>query len=223
MVEINIMRRAAARRLSGSMFSAPHYYLKISVSVSELMAERKKINDERESGISLNAFLIKIAAEDLKKHPYLNSSWRENDILLFGSIDIALAVALDDGLITPVVRNCGIKSISGIDSELRDPIAKAKDRSLRPDEYSNATFTVSNLGSSGIEEFTAVINPPWSAILAVGAIMKTAVVMPDDSVKTHDIIKFTLSCDHRVIDGKTGADFLADFKKSIENPLNALI
>jgi pyruvate dehydrogenase E2 component (dihydrolipoamide acetyltransferase) len=173
---ISRKRRIIADRLSGSKYTAPHYYLRISAEAGRLLESRTSYNTRTEKRLSLNAFLVKLTAEALKKHPQVNSSWQENDIITFGSIDIGLAVAQKDGLITPVVRNCGNKGIIMIDDELKALIHKARNNELTPDEYTGATFTISNLGSAGIEEFTAIINPPGSAILAVGAVVKKPMV-----------------------------------------------
>jgi pyruvate dehydrogenase E2 component (dihydrolipoamide acetyltransferase) len=226
-IPLSRKRRLIARRLSESKFSAPHYYLKSSVSMSSLMITREKLNGERAKQglpkLSLNAFLVKFAAEALKRHPVVNSGWEEEHIHIFGSIDIGLAVALEDGLITPVVRNCGAKGVSRIDEELQNLIARAREGKLNPEEYTGASFSISNLGSYGIEDFTAIINPPASAILAVASVEKVPVVLEDNSISLDNRMKLSLSCDHRVIDGAVGAEFLRDLKLIIEDPLRALI
>jgi pyruvate dehydrogenase E2 component (dihydrolipoamide acetyltransferase) len=225
-VPLSNMRRTIARRLSESMFSAPHIYLTVSIGMDGLLAARSGLNAGREGKVSLNAFLIKLTAEALKRHPRVNSSWNGDSILLRGSIDIGLAVALPDGLITPVVRGCGSKGILAIEEELADLIARARSGKLAPEEYTGAGFAISNLGSFGIEEFTAVINPPASAILAVGAIRKEPVVEEgggaENRIAVKSVMRVTLSCDHRVIDGAVGAAFLADLRAMIENPFSAL-
>ena len=222
-VPVSGKRKIIAKRLAESMFSAPHYYLKVSVSAQHLISARGRINDRRMDKISFNAFLIKFAAEALKQHPVINSTWQGETILRHGSIDIALAVALPDGLITPVVRSCGLKGIQAIEAELKELIQKAKDGMLKPEEYQGATFTISNLGSFGIEEFTAIINPPGSAILAVGESRRVPVVGEDGQIGTDTVMKLTLSCDHRVIDGAEGAAFLTALKRIIEDPIHALV
>ena len=219
---ISRKRRIIADRLSGSKYTAPHYYLRISAEAGRLLESRTSYNARTEKRLSLNAFLVKLTAEALKKHPQVNSSWQENDIITFGSIDIGLAVAQKDGLITPVVRNCGNKGIIIIDDELKALIHKARNNDLTPDDYTGATFTISNLGSAGIEEFTAIINPPGSAILAVGTVVKKPVVTDTGDIAAGNIMTLTLSCDHRVIDGAVGADFLAEIKNMIEDPVQAL-
>lgn len=222
LIPVSRMRSIIAKRLAESKFSAPHYYLKISVEMDGLLASLKQLNKKSEAKISLNAFLTKIVAEVLKKHPRVNASWQGDTILQFGHVDIGTAVALKDGLITPVVRNCGNKGILQIDTELKQLIDKARSNALQPEEYAGATFTISSLGSLGIEEFSAIINPPGSAILAVGAIKKKAVVLEDESIVVRSMMKLSLSCDHRVIDGAVAAAFLTDLKETLESPLRAL-
>jgi pyruvate dehydrogenase E2 component (dihydrolipoamide acetyltransferase) len=215
-------RAVIAKRLAESKFSAPHYYLKSSVEMDGAMAARATLNKEIPEKAGFNAFLMKFAAEALKRHPEVNASWQGDQILQFGSIDIGLAVDVGNGLITPIVRNCGNKGVVTIDQELKLLIQKAGDGKLAPEEYTGATFTISNLGSFGIEEFTAIINPPGAAILAVGEIKKTVVVNSDDEIDIAQIMKMTLSCDHRVVDGATGGRFLYELKRIIENPVRAL-
>ncbi|NUM33170.1 MAG: 2-oxo acid dehydrogenase subunit E2 [Candidatus Brocadiae bacterium] len=221
-VPLSQKRKIIAQRLTQSKFTAPHYYLKTSIAVKTLLEARKKLNQSLTQKLSLNAFLVKFCAEALKRHPQVHSGWREDSIERFSQIDIGLAVAQNDGLITPVVRNCGAKGIAEIDGELKILVEKALSNRLLPEEFQNATFTISNLGSYGIEEFTAIINPPGSAILAVGEVKKQPVVI-EDKVAVEDIMKVTLSCDHRVIDGAVGASFLKDLKEMIENPILAIL
>lgn len=221
-IPLSPMRKTIAERLSASKYSAPHYYLRISLEADALLAAHKKLNEKREQGVSLNAFLTKFVAEALKKHPKMNATWEGDGIRQFGSIDLGTAVALKDGLITPVVRNCGAKGIIAIDEELKVLIEKARANKLSPEEYQGATFTLSNLGSFGIDEFSAIINPPGSAILAIGAIKKELVVLEDESTAVRSILRLTLSCDHRVIDGAVAAAFLANLKEMIESPISAL-
>ncbi len=221
-VPVSGKRKVIAQRLSESKYTSPHYYIKISVPADKLVEARKALNARREKKISMNAFLIKFAAEALKHHPMVNASWQGDKILMFGTIDIGLAVAQKDGLITPVVRDCGSKGVVQIDEELSTLIDKALNNKLSQDEYSGATFTISNLGSFGIEEFTAIINPPGSAILAVGAIKKEPIVGANDEIKIQTNLKLTLSCDHRVIDGALGANFLKYLNDIIEDPIRVL-
>lgn len=222
-IPLSQKRKIIAQRLAQSKFTAPHYYLKVSVNMKAVLTERKKLNQSLAKKLSLNAFLIKFCAEALKRNPKVHCTWREDAIEQFSQCDIGLAVAQNDGLITPVVRNCGSKGILQIENELSPLIEKALGNKLLPEEFQNATFTISNLGSYGIEEFTAIINPPGSAILAVGEIKKEAIVSEEDKIVIEPIAKMTLSCDHRVIDGAVGAAFLRDLKQMLENPILALL
>jgi pyruvate dehydrogenase E2 component (dihydrolipoamide acetyltransferase) len=221
LVPLSGMRRAIAQRLSESMFSAPHFYLTVTVQADDLVDFRARLNEGREKKVSFNAILMALAGRALARHPRVNSSWSAQGILRRASADIGLAVALPDGLITPVVRGCAAKGILAIDEELSDLVERARGGKLRPPEYEGATFTISNLGSLGIDEFTAIINPPGSAILAVGAVRREPVIVerPDgDHVAARRRMTMTLSCDHRVIDGAVGAAFLRDLADSLENP-----
>jgi len=216
-------RKMIAKILSDSKYSAPHYYLTLSVRMDEILESRKRFNAGRKDRISLNAVILKLIAEEIKNHPIINSSWTGDAIEIHGNIDIGLAVAVPDGLIVPVVKNCGNKGIVAIDREIKSLVDKAKSTGLNPDEYKGATFTVSNLGSYGIEEFTAIINPPGVAILAVGEIRKEPVVVGDNTIKIQSRMRMTLSCDHRVIDGATGALFLKELKDIMEDPLRVVM
>ncbi len=215
-------RAVIAKRLSESKFSAPHYYVKNSVEMDNLIAARNMLNKEAPSKVSFNAFILKMAAESLKRYPLVNAGWFSDKIVQFGSIDIGIAVDLGNGLITPIVRNVGNKGVVQIDSELKQLIEKAGNNSLKPEEYTGATFTVSNLGSFGVEEFTAIINPPGSAILALGEVKKTPVFDESGNIRAASIMKMTLSCDHRVIDGALGGRFLSELKRTMENPVRVL-
>ncbi len=222
-IPLTSMRRTIARRMTESMYSAVHYYVKERILMDRLLEARGRLNEGRETRVSLNAFLVKLTAEALMRHPRVNSTWNTDSIIQKGSMDIGIAVALPDGLITPTVRNCGSKGILAIEAELVDLISRARSGKLKPEEYTGGTFAISNLGSTGIEEFTAVINPPASAILALGSIRKEPVVEgPDDRTVVRSVMRATLSCDHRVIDGAVGAAFLADLRAMIEDPLRAL-
>ncbi len=215
-------RAVIARRLADSMRNAPHYYLDMDISVERLMALRESINRPRikagKDKLSLNAFLVKLSAEAIARHPKVNSSWEGEEILFRGAIDIGLAVAQKDGLITPIVRDCRNKGIEQIDEELRDLIPRAQSGKLNPEEYEGAGFSITNLGAWGISRFTAVINPPASAILAVGATRPVAVPDEKEGFRFSETMTVTLGCDHRVIDGAVGAAFLADLKAIIEEP-----
>jgi pyruvate dehydrogenase E2 component (dihydrolipoamide acetyltransferase) len=221
-IPVSKKRKIIAQRLAESKYSAPHYYLKVRVAMDTLLQARKALNASAPRKVSMNAFLLKFVTEALKRHPMVNATWQGDTILKHGSIDIGLAVAQPDGLITPVVRNCGAKGILAIDDDLRDLIQKAQNNRLEQEEYSNATFTVTNLGSFGIQEFTAIINPPGSAILAVGEIRKEPVVGENDELFIHSLMTLTLSCDHRVIDGAIGAAFLKTLKEMLEEPIRTL-
>jgi pyruvate dehydrogenase E2 component (dihydrolipoamide acetyltransferase) len=217
-------RKVIAQRLAESKFSAPHYYLKIDVDAGRFLEARERLNARlgEEARISVNALLLKIAAEALKRHPIVNSGWRGDHILAYARADIGLAVAQEDGLVTPVVRDCGAKGVLAIERELGELIARARVNRLKPEEYTGATFTITNLGSYGILEFTAIINPPGSAILAVGRIRSVPVAEEGDRVAVRPQMILTLSCDHRVVDGAVGAAFLKDLKALIEDPVDAL-
>jgi pyruvate dehydrogenase E2 component (dihydrolipoamide acetyltransferase) len=221
-VPVSRMRAVIARRLSDSMYTAPHFYLTVAVDMEELLAARTRINAGREKKASLNAFLMALAGRALARHPQILVTWNGDTVIRRASADIALAVALPDGLVTPLVRDCGRKGIISIDAELAGLIERARSGKLTPQEYEGATFTISNLGAAGIDEFTAIINPPGSAILAVGAVRKEAVVGDGDAVVVRQRMRVTLSCDHRVIDGAVGAAFLRELADMLENPLLAL-
>ncbi len=221
-VPVSQKRKIIAKRLVESMYSAPHYYLKVTVNMAEILEARKALNNRLKEKVSMNAFLMKFAAEALKKYPIVNSTWAGDTIVKHGSVDVGLAVAQTDGLITPLVRDCVNKGIKEIDADLKELITKAQNNRLEPDEYTGATFTISSLGSFGIQEFPAIINPPGSAILAVGEIRKEAVVGEDNELHIQPNMIVTLSCDHRVIDGAVGAAFLTELKGMLEHPIRTL-
>jgi pyruvate dehydrogenase E2 component (dihydrolipoamide acetyltransferase) len=222
-IPVSQKRRIIAQRLAESICSAPHFYLKLRVRADGLLAARTQLNAARTDKLSLNAFLIKFCAEALRRHPMVNASWQGDTIRAFGSVDIGLAVALPDGLLTPIVRNCAAKGIAQIDAELKTLIDKARANKLAPEEFTGATFTISNLGAAGIDEFTAIINPPGAAILAVGACTREAVPDAAGALNVATVMRLTLSCDHRVIDGMLGATFLKTLKELIEYPVLALL
>jgi pyruvate dehydrogenase E2 component (dihydrolipoamide acetyltransferase) len=215
-------RKVIAQRLSQSKYSAPHYYLKVSVDMGVVLKARQDLNASLPNKVSMNAFFIKFCAEALKKHHIVNATWKGDTIEKHRNSDIGFAVAQPDGLIAPVVRDCGNKGILQIDREMKSLIEKAQSNKLAWEDFQNATFTISNLGSFGIEEFTAIINPPGSAILALGAIRKEPVVKENDTIEIQSRMKMTLSCDHRIIDGAVGASFLKDLKDILENPIVAM-
>lgn len=221
-IPVSNKRKVIAQRLAESKYTAPHFYLKTAVFTERMMDGRKALNASLDHKVSVNAFLMKFSAEAIKRHPVINSSWEGDVIRQFGSIDIGLAVAQEDGLITPIVRDCGSKGVIQIDDELSDLIERARSNKLAPEEFTGATFSISSLGTFGIEEFTAIINPPGSAILAVGQMQKVPVVGENDTISVRNQMKLTLSCDHRVIDGAKGAGFLTELKAIIEDPIRAL-
>lgn len=221
-IEITPKRKVIADTLSGSKFSAPHFYLKVTAGVENLMAARARLNKSLNAHVPVNAFLIKFVAETLRRHPMVNATWKEDAIEQHAAIDIALAVSQPDGLIAPVVRDCGAKGILQIDTELKALVDKTRKGALTRADYADSTFTVSSLGTYGIEEFTAIINPPGSAILAVGEFMKICVADENEQICAKLCAKLTLSCDHRLIDGAIGANFLRDLKQMIEYPIEPL-
>ncbi len=215
------MRKVIASRLAASKFSAPHFYLKISVTMDKAIEARKQINALNVGKVSFNDFIIKACAMALRKHPDINSSWMGDFIRANQHIHIGSAIAVDEGLIVPVIKFADQLSLSQIASTATELYTKARNKKLQPQEFSGNTFTISNLGMMGIEEFTAIINPPDSCILAVGNIVPTPVV-ENNQVVVRNILKLTLSCDHRVVDGAIGAQFLSTLKTYLENPVTML-
>jgi pyruvate dehydrogenase E2 component (dihydrolipoamide acetyltransferase) len=219
------MRRTIARRLTESKQTVPHYYLTIDVDIGPLADARKAMNGELEAEgrkVSLNDLIIKAVAVALRRVPEVNASWMGKAIHYHQVVDISIAVAIDDGLMTPVIRDADQKGIAQIADEVRDLATRARDKKLQPEEMTHGTFSISNLGMFGIEEFTAVINPPEGAILAVGTVRNEPVVQ-DEAIVPGRRMRFTMSCDHRVIDGATGARFMAAFKRIVEEPLTMLL
>jgi pyruvate dehydrogenase E2 component (dihydrolipoamide acetyltransferase) len=221
-IPVSQKRQTIARRLSESKFAAPHYYLTLSVMADSLVRAREDLNAGRQERVSLNAFLMKLAAETLLRHPVINSTWQTDTIIRHGTCDIALAMQMPEGLVAPVVRSCESKGIVQIDTELKALVEKARAGKLALEDYEGATFTISNLGAFGIEQFTAIINPPGSAVLAVGQIRNEPVADETNRVHVQQVMKMTLSCDHRVIDGAVGAEFLRDLKEMVEYPVQGL-
>ena len=220
-VGVSQMRKTIARRLSESKFSAPHFYLTVSIDMEAAMVARKSINDGGEVKISFNDMVVKAAALALKKHPVVNSSWLEDRIRYNEHVHIGVAVSVDEGLLVPVVRHADGKRMSQIGAEVKEFAGKAREKKLQPSDWEGNTFTISNLGMFGIDEFTAIINAPDSCILAVGGINDVPVVKGGSVVPGH-VMKVTLSCDHRSVDGASGAAFLQDFKAFLENPVRML-
>ncbi|MFM7023566.1 MAG: dihydrolipoamide acetyltransferase family protein [Flavobacteriales bacterium] len=217
-VGISQMRKIIASRLSESLFTAPHFYLTMDIDMDEIMKVRKVIIEESGAKVSFNDLVLKAVAYSLGKHPVINSSWLGDRIRYNEHIHIGVAMAVEDGLIVPVVKFANTKSVEEISAEVKDYAARAKTKKLTPDDWAGNTFTISNLGMFGIEEFTAIINPPDACILAVGGIRQVPVVK-NGAVVPGNMMKVTLSCDHRVVDGATGAAFLQTLKKALESPV----
>lgn len=217
------IRQTIAKRLVTSLGPVPHFFLTTEIEMDRAAEMRKSINAlDPELKISINDIIIKVTAAALMQHPEVNASFQEKFVRYYEHADIGVAVAIEDGLITPVVRVADQKSLSQIAAEVRELAERARSRRLKPEEYTGATFSVSNLGMFGIDEFTAVINPPEGAILAIGAVTAKPVVRENEIV-IRQIMRVTMSCDHRVIDGATGAKFLQTFKKILENPLYLVV
>ena len=221
-IAVSQMRKTIARRLSESKFGAPHFYLTIEINMTNTWDSRKRLNEVSDVKISFNDLVVKAVAGALKKHPKVNSSWLGDKIRYNGNINIGVAVAVEDGLLVPVIRNADQKSLSYINKEVRILADKAKVKKLSPDEMQENTFTISNLGMFGIEEFTAIINPPDACILAVGGIIEKPIV-ENGEIKAGRMMKVTLSCDHRVVDGATGSEFLNTLKSLLEDPIRLLV
>jgi pyruvate dehydrogenase E2 component (dihydrolipoamide acetyltransferase) len=218
------MRQVIASRLAESIGPIPTFYLTVEIEMDNTLAVRKQINANlpEEDKISVNDIIVKAAAMTLMKHPWVNASYQDKNVRFYEQADIGVAVAIDEGLITPVVRGANLKGLAEISAEVRDLASKAKDRKLQPDQYTGATFSISNLGMMGIKEFTALINPPEAAIIAVGGANAMPVVR-DGQVTIRSIMHVTMSCDHRVVDGATGARFLQTFKQMLETPAMMLM
>jgi pyruvate dehydrogenase E2 component (dihydrolipoamide acetyltransferase) len=219
---VSNMRKTIARRLAESKFSAPHFYLTMEIDMDGAIAARTAINAAGDVKISFNDMVIKACAMALRKHPKINASWRGETIRYNQHVHIGVAVAVDEGLLVPVVRFADSKGFAQIGSEVKVFADKAKNKKLQPSDWEGNTFTISNLGMFGIDEFTAIINPPDACILAVGAIKQVPVVK-GGAVVPGNIMKVTLSCDHRVVDGASGAAFLQDVKRYLENPVAMLV
>ncbi len=221
-VPLSAMRRTIARRLSESTGPIPHFYLTMECDVTSLLALRQQLIDISGSKVSVNDFVVRAAALAVHHHPFVNASFGDEAIEYHGSVHVGIAVATEEGLITPVVRDADDKSVVEIASEVRDLAGRARTRKLKPDEYLGSTITISNLGMYGVEEFTAIINPPNAAILAVSAALQKPVVV-DGQIIVRDRMNVTMSCDHRVIDGAAGAEFLRTFKQYVEQPLRLVM
>ena len=221
-IENSQMRKTIARRLKESKFSAPHYYLSVEFEMDNAIAFRNQYNSLPETKISFNDIVVKACAIALKQHPRVNSQWFDDKMRLNHHVHVGVAVGVPDGLVVPVIRFANEKSIPEIGSLVKSYASKARDKKLSPDEMQGSTFTVSNLGMFGIEEFTSIINQPNSAILSVGTIVKKPVVR-DDKITIGHTMKITLACDHRTVDGVTGSLFLQTLKGFVENPVTMLV
>jgi pyruvate dehydrogenase E2 component (dihydrolipoamide acetyltransferase) len=220
---LSVMRKTIANRLVTSLGPVPHFFLTTEIEMDRAVEMRQSIKAlDPDLKISINDIIIKVAAAALIQHRQVNASFQEKAVRFYEHADIGVAVAIEDGLITPVVRSADQKSLSEIAAEVRDLAERARARKLLPEEYTGASFSISNLGMFGIDEFTAIINPPEGAILAVGAVAAKPVVR-NDQIVVRQIMRVTMSCDHRVIDGATGAKFLQTFKKILENPLYLVV
>ncbi len=216
------MRKTIAKRLSESMFTSPHYYVTVEIDMDAAVDLRDQIQRLEEGKVSFNDLVVKACARALTRFPLVNASWGGDKIVTHAEVNIGIAVAIPDGLITPVVRNADRKSILDIAHEVRDLATRARDKKLKPEEFTGSTFTISNLGMFDVEEFTAIINPPDSAILAVGAVRKVPVV-DGETIRPGHRMKVTMSSDHRVIDGALSAQFLAEVRRLLEAPVGLLL
>jgi len=221
-ISVSQMRKTIAKRLSESKYSAPHFYLTMEINMDKAIEARKSMNEVAPLKISFNDLVVKAAAASLRRHPKVNASWLGDKIRFNHHIHIGIAVAVEEGLLVPVVRFADNKSLSHISVEVKDLGEKARNKQLQPSDWEGNTFTISNLGMFGVEEFTAIINPPDACIMAVGGIKQTAIVK-DGQLIPGNVMKVTLSCDHRVVDGATGAAFLQTFKEILEDPVRILI
>ena len=221
-VPISQMRKTIAKRLAESKFTAPHFYLTISVDMDAAIDARKILNLDGDVKISFNDLVVKAVSKALKKHPEVNSSWLGEVIRTNYDINVGVAVAVEDGLLVPVVRNADVKSLEVISNEVKDFVSRAKNKDLQPLDWEGNTFTISNLGMFGIDQFTAIVNPPDSCILAVGGIQSVPVVK-DGHIVPGNVMKLTLSCDHRVVDGAKGSAFLNSLKNFLEAPVKMML
>jgi pyruvate dehydrogenase E2 component (dihydrolipoyllysine-residue acetyltransferase) len=221
-VPLTGMRRVIAERLLASKTQLPHFYLTIEVDASSLMRLRKELNSANEAAglpkLTINDFVLLAVARAASSHPYINASWAGDAIIQYGSVNISVAVAVDEGLVTPVIRDAHKLSLKEISAAVKDVAKRARDKKLKPEDYQGGTITVSTLGAYGIEQFFAIINPPQAAILAIGAIVKKPVVNAKGEIVVGERMAISLSGDHRVVDGAVGAEYLGTLRKLIENP-----
>ena len=224
-VPLSQMRKTIAKRLVESISPVPHFFLRIEVEMRRVLEARQRVNALLEADglkVSINDFILKALAQALSVHPEVNANWNEDSIRRHHRVHLGVAVAVDDGLITPVIRDANLKGLAQISQEVRELAARGREKKLQPEEYTGSTFSLSNLGMFGIHEFTGVINPPEAGILAVGGVEETPMV-EDGEVVVQPMMKVTMSCDHRVIDGATGARFLQTFKAMLEEPAAILL
>jgi pyruvate dehydrogenase E2 component (dihydrolipoamide acetyltransferase) len=221
-IPVSSMRKTIARRLSESKFTAPHFYVTVEVDMGAAVALRSQLLKGEGTKVSFNDLVVKACARALARFPLVNASWMGDRIATHREVHVGVAVSIPDGLITPVVRNADRKSVLEISEEVKDLAGRARERKLRPEEFTGSTFTVSNLGMFDVSEFTAIINPPESAILAVGAVQRVPVV-EEDAVRVGHRMKVTLSSDHRVVDGALAAQFLAEVRRLLENPISLFV
>jgi len=224
-VPVTQMRKTIAKRLVTSIGPVPTFYLTIEVDMTRMIEARERINERlADKGVkaSINDYVIKAVAAALARHPEVNASWQENVIRRHNRVHIGVAVAVEDGLITPIVRDADVKGVAQISAEVRELAGRAREKKLKPEEYTGATFSISNLGMFGIDEFTAIINPPEAAILAIGRV-EEKVVAENGMPVVQPRMRVTMSCDHRVIDGATGAKFLQTVRAFLEEPVTILV
>ena len=216
------MRKTIAKRLAASKFSAPHYYLGVEFDMDNAISFRNQYNSLPDTKISFNDIVVKAVAIALKPHPKVNAKWEEHQITQFHHVHVGVAVAVEDGLVVPVVKFTDEQSLTQIGASVKDYALRARDKKLKPDEMDGSTFTISNLGMFGIQEFTSIINQPNGAILSVGAIVQKPVVK-EGAIVVGNTMKLTMACDHRVVDGATGSLFLQTLKEYVENPIKLLL
>jgi pyruvate dehydrogenase E2 component (dihydrolipoamide acetyltransferase) len=221
-IPLTNMRRTIAKRLAESKFTAPHFYVTVEIDMDAAVALRDQLMESEDVKLSYNDLVLKACAKALTRFPTVNASWTGEAIQTHAEVHLGVAVSLPEGLITPVVRDADKKHVVEISREVKDLAARARDKKLKPEEFSGSTFTVSNLGMMDVTEFTAIINPPEAAILAVGAVRRVPVVQ-DDHVAVGHRMRVTLSCDHRVVDGALGAQFLAEVRRLLEKPVSLLL
>jgi pyruvate dehydrogenase E2 component (dihydrolipoamide acetyltransferase) len=221
-VAVTQMRKTIAGRLADSKFTAPHFYLSMEIKMDRVLDARKRINESGDVKISVNDMIVKACAMALRRHPQVNSSWLGDRIRYHHHIHIGVAVAVDDGLLVPVVKFADAKDLSTISSEVKVFSKKAHEKKLQPSDWQGNTFTISNLGMFGIDQFTAIINPPDACILAVGGV-KEQLALVNGDIQVENIMKVTLSCDHRVVDGVVGSKFLQTLKSYLEDPIRMLV